>query len=146
MDYFEVSLEGFPTVVYQEVDDGGTPRFTDANGVTVSVTGTPAFLKRSWCASRAAWMKPLPTGASQSELMVNHRVLINLLGLNMTSAILDALEAAAVNMPALKRVLFLLEPAQGGIDIHNPTSQTMLNQLETAGILTPEQATALRGL
>ena len=61
------------------------------------------------------------------------------------ASILDALEAAAAGNSAVKwAVRFLGQDS--GINVGDPTTQYMIDQLAEGGVLTPDQASALKNL
>lgn len=146
MDYFDVEIEGYPLATFEEVDAAGNSRFTDVYGATVPGPTPPCpYLTRSWNTIRRPWMEPLPTQAGEPK-QITIRSMMSELGVTMADSILTSLEAASVQIPVLKRVLFLLEPAQGGIDIHDPESVAMIETLTIAGVLTAAQYAALKGM
>lgn len=60
-------------------------------------------------------------------------------------AILDALDAASASVSAVKWAMkFLIQ--ESGLDVGHSATQAMLDQLQTAGVLTADQATALKDL
>jgi hypothetical protein len=91
-------------------------------------------------------MEPLPVVVKHGENIITTRVLMNRLGLSMADSILTSLETASAQIPMLKRVLILLEPSQGGIDINHPETISMISQLEQMHVLSSVQVTALRGI
>jgi len=60
--------------------------------------------------------------------------------------ILSALEAAAANDALLARVVKVLDPPFAGIELSRDSSQEIINQLESAGVWTADQAALLRSL
>jgi hypothetical protein len=146
MDYFEVRFSNNPTVVFEEISEEVSIRYTDINGNTVELILPYSLEYRSWCISRASWMEPLPVVVKHGENIITTRVLMNRLGLSMADSILTSLETASAQIPMLKRVLILLEPSQGGIDINHPETISMISQLEQMHVLSSVQVTALRGI
>lgn len=88
------------------------------------------------------------TIATHQSRFCSARTMLAELGPTVTEAILTALEAAKVAVPVLKRVLpWLSDPQTEGLDF-GPTAATlaMIDQLAGGGVLTSDQATALKGL
>lgn len=61
------------------------------------------------------------------------------------NAILDALDAAAAGNSAVRRAVKFLEQ-EAGLDVGDPYTQDMIDQLRDAAILTEAQAGALKAL
>lgn len=61
------------------------------------------------------------------------------------SAILDKLDAAKASSSALKWAMGFLSQ-DSGLDIGHPTSQAMVDQLVTAGVLTASEGSAVKNL
>lgn len=96
------------------------------------------------CPGTIADMMMAKTLTSVSTRYCNARTVMAELGMAGV-AILDALRAASETVTAVKWILpFLTMP--DGIDVGNPVTQGMIDQLAVMGKLTTEQATALKGL
>lgn len=152
ISYILIEIEGVG-LAYQEVSQGAVVRYvnTDGNYLFTAVPTGLGSLVVDRIPPVLAWMVAQPeqppiTTAAPDHLYIDTRTLIDLTGLVMADQILSAMEQAAAVMPVLNRILKLLEPSQGGIDVHNPQTRGMIDQLEAGGVFTAEQAAALRAL
>lgn len=87
-----------------------------------------------------------PTVARPRQCIVTTRTLMADLGLDVADRILTALEAAATQNRALNRVLILLSPAEGGVDIGHRETRKQIETLAAAGVLQRNDADALLAL
>lgn len=104
---------------------GYAQHLPDCPGIVVDLLNTP---NRSGIKSR----------------FINARTVLSELGLEGV-AILDAFEAAASQVSAVKWILPFLS-TETGVDVGNPVSRQVIDQLASGGLLTTEQAAKVKAL
>lgn len=80
---------------------------------------------------------------------VTARTILFELGAVQGAVVMDALQAASAGVPALRWILPMMTVHRGeesGVDIGAAETRGMVDQLAQAGVLTTEQAEALKGL
>jgi hypothetical protein len=109
------------------------------------IHANPAFAEA--LASRDSWALAAILSAGRSSIQprfVTARTILAECGA-LGPSILDALEAASAGNSAVKwAVRFLGQDS--GLDVGNPVTQYMIDQLVTATVLTADQGAALKGL
>ena len=104
------------------------------------LAGLPATSDGAWAIAEA--MNAV-VGQAPASRMVNARHVLAELGAAGAAA-LDKLEAAAASNSVVKWAVRFLDGQ--GLDIGHPMSQSMLDQLAQAGVLTQTEADALKAL
>ena len=66
-------------------------------------------------------------------------------GTVQAAMVLDKLESAAVNVPALRWIMSFLK-SDSGVDIGHKATQSMLDQLAAGGVITTDEAAKLKSL
>lgn len=80
-----------------------------------------------------------------SERMISERTLFAVLGAERATAVLDALEAMT-NRTMQRIYRMLTDVSSGGVDISLAESQGMIDQFADGGILTTDEAVAIKAL
>ena len=128
MDYFRVNITG-TDAVYEEVDNSGNSRFTDANGVTVPVEQErPIYNERSWVITRLPWMEPIPLPYYSTKL--SSLQFLELFTVSERIAIRQASKSSVI----IEDWLELLN-ATSEIDLSHQELVDSLNGLATFGLL-----------
>lgn len=63
------------------------------------------------------------------------RSLLAGIGLEDTNTFMSQLEEAAPHVPGMNRVLYLLKPSEGGVDVGDKTTYDVLNTLKANGLV-----------
>lgn len=87
-----------------------------------------------------------PSVTIHVETLVSIRTLMGQLNPVMADDIMTRLEAAAQADSVIARVVKMMQPSEGGIDVGNIYTQASINSLVTSLVLTQEQADAIIGL
>ena len=85
-----------------------------------------------------------PSVTRLREYMSTERTLMADLGPVMADAILTKLEAVPDSV--VQRVVKMLSPSQGGIDLGHPATRAQIDALVVGGVLLSEEGDALKGL
>jgi len=86
-----------------------------------------------------------PRYVTLSERMISERTLFAVLGAERATAVLDALEAMTDRV--MQRICRMLtDVSAGGVDIALPEARGMIDQFAASGLLTADEATAIKAL
>lgn len=96
------------------------------------------------CPGLVADMLNRPDQRGIASRYVNARTVLSELGA-FGITILEAMRAAAPTVPALYWILPFIS-VESGVDVGHPFSQSMIDSLQTGGVFTEAQATALKGM
>lgn len=96
------------------------------------------------CPGLVADLLNAPTRTGVVSTFVNARTVLFTLG-QAGAAILDALEAAAPNISAVKWMLPFIK-SDAGVDVGSPAAQAIVDALMAGGILTSTQGNALKAM
>ena len=92
-----------------------------------------------------AWCNE-PSITRNKDYYATTRSLMGDLGPTMADIILSKLETVASSDSVLKRVVDMLSPSQGGINLGNPHTIAQIDALVVATVLTVEEGDALKSL
>ncbi len=77
---------------------------------------------------------------------VSYRTMLAEIGPALTVSIKGKLDAASATNPLIALVASMMSPGEGGIDVGNPTTIAQIQDLQTGGLFSADEATALLGM